>query len=633
MFRSGKPLLSIILLLFLIPPVWAGGGERSRFVHTAGGEVAAGEREIRLRGIAMGNGVWEEEQTPEILYANHSADDLLAIADMGMNVVRFYMNYRTFEEESDPYVYKQTGWDWIDDNVEWAGEAGVYLILNMTVPQGGFQSGGGGLDLWEIPENQERFKALWMAIAARYANETVIAGYDLLNEPTTSQSIEQWMELAQATIDSIRLVDQNHMIVHECLYGVWGDWETDWNDPENCVFLVDDPNVLYDFHFYAPLDYTHWFEHEGLCSYPDTGVIYLPADAEWSGCTCGNPVVPPGNSDWSLYAGDLFPANDTLLIAASPVFAGADNPGVVHFDDFVVRERDPAGGGAVDIMAVDIVSGAGWDEWSLDGEGILEVDSSEGHNDQVSLSVSGPLQGAGWAGWGRLFPVKPFRSYSISGWMKGEGVGPGAVNLMRLDFYRSPSGSPAMRRDREYLEYELSRWSEYFTERGLPVNIGEYGADNELFDGYGGLFWVEDAVDLMEGMDFHFTYHLYENLATLPQLVEWFQDHAAQTGVEQVEGGPAPRSVALHTNIPNPFNPVTTIRYDLPAPAPVYLAVYDVSGRLVQTLVDEPGLAAGRHEITWEGRNSRGGEARSGAYFCRIKTGDKSLTRKMTLIR
>jgi endoglucanase len=54
------------------------------------------------------------------------------------------------------------------------------------MPQGGFQSPGEGNALWDNPENQARLKALWKAIA----------GYDLLNEPNTSQSKDQWVNLA-----------------------------------------------------------------------------------------------------------------------------------------------------------------------------------------------------------------------------------------------------------------------------------------------------------------------------------------------------------------------------------------------------------------------------------------------------
>ena len=68
-----------------------------------------------------------------------------------MNAVRFYMNYRTFESDAAPGKNLDDGWQWLDDNIAWAKRHGVYLILNMHVPPGGFQSLGNGKALWIAP--------------------------------------------------------------------------------------------------------------------------------------------------------------------------------------------------------------------------------------------------------------------------------------------------------------------------------------------------------------------------------------------------------------------------------------------------------------------------------------------------
>jgi flagellar hook assembly protein FlgD len=78
----------------------------------------------------------------------------------------------------------------------------------------------------------------------------------------------------------------------------------------------------------------------------------------------------------------------------------------------------------------------------------------------------------------------------------------------------------------------------------------------------------------------------------------------------------------LHANIPNPFNPVTTIQYDVPAGgADVNIAVFDVSGRRVRTLVNEH-RNAGRFSAQWNGADDRGGRVASGVYFYRMRAGD-----------
>ncbi|MCB9512776.1 MAG: T9SS type A sorting domain-containing protein [Candidatus Latescibacteria bacterium] len=105
-------------------------------------------------------------------------------------------------------------------------------------------------------------------------------------------------------------------------------------------------------------------------------------------------------------------------------------------------------------------------------------------------------------------------------------------------------------------------------------------------------------------------------------------------GLTPVEEAPVtlPTQVALRGNFPNPFNPKTSIRFELPATAQVELAVYDVKGRRVATLVDGT-LIAGPHVVEWQGREASGAQATSGVYFARLKVGDEVLTRKMLLLK
>jgi len=86
-------------------------------------------------------------------------------------------------------------------------------------------------------------------------------------------------------------------------------------------------------------------------------------------------------------------------------------------------------------------------------------------------------------------------------------------------------------------------------------------------------------------------------------------------------------------SVPNPFNPVTAIRYDVPAGgAEVTLRIYDVAGRLVRTLVDEQ-QGAGRKTATWDGRNAAGHTVATGLYFCRMQAGKFVENRKMLLLK
>jgi hypothetical protein len=102
------------------------------------------------------------------------------------------------------------------------------------------------------------------------------------------------------------------------------------------------------------------------------------------------------------------------------------------------------------------------------------------------------------------------------------------------------------------------------------------------------------------------------------------------------DGEASPRvPLALAQNTPNPFQPVTTIRFALaPGAEPVEarLAVFDPAGRLVRRLF-EGEVAEGTHEIRWDGRDDAGSPVASGVYFYRLEAGDHAVTRKMTLAR
>ena len=91
-------------------------------------------------------------------------------------------------------------------------------------------------------------------------------------------------------------------------------------------------------------------------------------------------------------------------------------------------------------------------------------------------------------------------------------------------------------------------------------------------------------------------------------------------------------TLRLLGNHPNPFNPSTTIRYEIPARCRVALGVYDVGGRLVARLVD--GMQdAGVHEVRWDGLDTAGGPVASGVYFSRLSAGKQSVTGTMVLLR
>jgi len=102
------------------------------------------------------------------------------------------------------------------------------------------------------------------------------------------------------------------------------------------------------------------------------------------------------------------------------------------------------------------------------------------------------------------------------------------------------------------------------------------------------------------------------------------------SGLSEVQSAPA--RTCLLSAVPNPFNPATKLSFEMAAAGHVRLKVYDAAGRLVATLVDEH-RAAGRHQVTWDGRNAAGRMSSAGVYLYRFEVGGFSETKRIVLIK
>ena len=90
----------------------------------------------------------------------------------------------------------------------------------------------------------------------------------------------------------------------------------------------------------------------------------------------------------------------------------------------------------------------------------------------------------------------------------------------------------------------------------------------------------------------------------------------------------------LRGTYPNPFNPVTNIEFSMANDGPVTIAIYDVSGRRIRTLISGKKYEAGHHTIRWDGIDDQGRTVSSGVYFCRfIGTESSTSSAKMILLR
>ena len=114
----------------------------------------------------------------------------------------------------------------------------------------------------------------------------------------------------------------------------------------------------------------------------------------------------------------------------------------------------------------------------------------------------------------------------------------------------------------------------------------------------------------------------------LSYLLAWFDSEY----VSSVGDLPGLGQITVNAH-PNPFNPSTTIAFELPRAMEVSLDIYDLQGRLVRSLLDESPYVTGSHKQVWDGRDGKGRATSSGVYFYRFTTGDQKRVGKLTLLK
>jgi hypothetical protein len=144
-------------------------------------------------------------------------------------------------------------------------------------------------------------------------------------------------------------------------------------------------------------------------------------------------------------------------------------------------------------------------------------------------------------------------------------------------------------------------------------------------------FELHEHVDLSSEVQLRFVAQDY----TPGSLVEAAVDDFLLTAINEVVAvnvGIVVHGSRLEPNRPNPFNPSTTITYRIAESAPIRLRLFDVSGRLVATLVDDV-VATGEHHVRWDGMDDSGRPVASGVYFMRLEAPGFMQVRQMTLLR
>jgi hypothetical protein len=151
--------------------------------------------------------------------------------------------------------------------------------------------------------------------------------------------------------------------------------------------------------------------------------------------------------------------------------------------------------------------------------------------------------------------------------------------------------------------------------------------------GAAGTAWTAIAPAISrDGLSFGFVDNAVEAGAQYRYQVQVSDGHGSRMLFETEAVSTPKLPLTLAQNVPNPFNPSTTIRYYLPERCRVRVEVYDVSGRMIASLADRD-QPTGHYSLEWNGRDNLGKPVSSGIYFCRLQAGKEMRSRKMVLLR
>jgi aryl-phospho-beta-D-glucosidase BglC (GH1 family) len=189
-----------------------------------------------------------------------SEEDIAFLKKCGSTVVRLPLNYRHFEDDADPFQYREGGFTRLDRVLDWCEKNNLYAILDLhAVP--GSQNSSWHSDnssrhplLWVHRHFQDRLVELWKEFARRYKERAVIAGYNLMNEPYSGELSGRFApkgspnwdainRLYRRLVSNIREIDPYHIIFLE------GDYYSLLFDGLEEPFA---PNLIYSSHNYNP---------------------------------------------------------------------------------------------------------------------------------------------------------------------------------------------------------------------------------------------------------------------------------------------------------------------------------------------------------------------------------------------
>ncbi len=620
------------------------------------------------RGINLTNWM-QTSSAQQIQFTKYTRQDLMNIKSLGCDVIRLPVNLHAMTDGAPDYTIDSLFYYLLDQIVDMAEALELHLIIdNHTFDPA----------VATDPNIVNILTPVWTQIADHYQNRSNYIYYEILNEPHGIANIA-WNAIQYTVIEAIRAVDQTHTII----VGPAG-----WNSYHNLQYLpeYDDDNLIYTFHFYDPFLFTHqgaswtdpsmvalsnvpfpydsvgmpacpselqgsWIESE-LQNYQHEGTVdqvkaLIDIAAEFQTerdvpLFCGEFGVYKPNSDqadrvywyqvvrnyleekgiawttWDYKGGfglfeagtsELFdydlniPLVEALGLNAPPQSDFSLQPDTTSFDLY----RDFIGANILE------------SSWISDGQlNYYAADNPVAGNHCICWANGEQYNQIGFT----FRPIKDLsilvsQGYLLDFWVKGDT--PGTRFDIRFLDTKSDDLNDHPWRMGLTIDETLAQWNSEWHHVQIPLDdLIEKGSwDNGWFDPQGDFDWttVEHFQIVAEHHDLVGQFWFDEIRIIDPQEA-WSQSKATRK-----------KDFKLHQNFPNPFNPITTIDYEIPQQTHVLISVYDLQGRLVETLVNR-NKPAGYHSIKWDAS-----QVSSGLYVYRIKAGSFTQIRKCVVIK
>lgn len=202
------------------------------------------------RGINLGGFLSQCNHEEEHYKTFIGKDDIKQIAGWGFDHVRLPIDYEVLETADGTPI--PGGYEYVNNVVMWCREYGINIILDLHKAVGyDFNDAGNAKanNLFNNEELQVRFLNLWTSITEHFAKYDNVA-LELLNEVVEKENAEAWNKLIKRAVDTIRAIARETPIIYGGIQ---------WNSVKTLKLLEipEDKNIIFTFHFYEPLLFTH----------------------------------------------------------------------------------------------------------------------------------------------------------------------------------------------------------------------------------------------------------------------------------------------------------------------------------------------------------------------------------------